>query len=199
LGTPSETHPALESRLQALSVELTDALGRARAPHPERASALLGTTRGRLVELLDERWSGAIASYWRDQYLAHRDDVARLASFDGAQAVDPAALQERAGLTMRVHGDAAAEPLFATLLELDPSNSVAQYFFGRRLLERGDESGLKHLERAMEAEPDAIVASCGWRKASSASAAATPRRMVTENGWMSATACSTRSTTQFVS
>ena len=160
LDTASETHPALNSRLQALSIELTDALTRARAPHPERASNLLGSTRARLVGFLDDRWRGEMASYWREQHRAHLDDLARLASLDGAEADEPAALQERAGLTMRVHGDDAAEPLFAALLELDPSNAVVQYFFGRRLLERGDESGLKHLECAMEAEPDAIVASC---------------------------------------
>lgn len=67
---------------------------------------------------------------------------------------------EHAGLVERFRGEDAALPLYQGVLEQNEQNAAANFAVGRILLARGDESGLSHLERAMDEDADATLTAC---------------------------------------
>jgi hypothetical protein len=65
-----------------------------------------------------------------------------------------------AELTERLHGLAAAVPLYREVLALDPAHAGAHFAVGRTLLEANEAEGLGHLDRAMAGSCDLIIPAC---------------------------------------
>jgi Zn-dependent protease with chaperone function len=146
------THPTLAQRLRGMGddrIELTRL-------KPPTASAGDVYTGGHLFDLLaslDEAWQGRVESGWRERHDEAQELRQQLDSLGSDERL------ERAFLTARLHGAAAAEPLFAAILREEPDHAPASYWVGRAQLERGDDRGLGALERAValdvHATPDA--------------------------------------------
>jgi Zn-dependent protease with chaperone function len=157
--TVDDTHPCLRERLAALGVEprMPD------APDPSAAVALLGKAHAGLVARLAEQWRFAAAEWWSGRYeyvTTSRKRLGELTQAAGHGELAPDEAWERARLTEEFDGGEQALPLYRELLEGDLEDAAASFALGRLLLARGEESGLVHLDRAMDLDADAIVPAC---------------------------------------
>jgi Zn-dependent protease with chaperone function len=159
----TDTHPALAERLAALghpadALAVADAL----APPPlAAADALLGRDgHARLAERLSSRWYHGLQDSWvtRNAQAAHdRDQLDRLDAAAAAGRLDVASARERAELVACLRDGGAALAAWRDLLALDAGDAEANLAVGAWLLERGDDAGLAHLDRAIEASPSVAV------------------------------------------
>ncbi|HEV3471341.1 MAG TPA: M48 family metalloprotease [Pyrinomonadaceae bacterium] len=167
-----DTHPSLAARLAALGV--VPANGPAAAAEwaarhqaePLRESAamhFLGPSHQSFAERLDAEWFEAVTPHWRERHEYAVESRRKLAALDEKAAsgpLTPDELWERAYWTAELKGAEEAEPRLREVLERRPNHAAANYALGQMLLARGDESGVAHVERAMEAEPDGVPAGC---------------------------------------
>jgi Zn-dependent protease with chaperone function len=162
LALPTETtdaHPALSERLAALgygpgALDVADAL---RPPAVTAADALLGTdAHARLAERFSSRWCHAIQDIWMETHAAATVDRERLGRLEEAAAgghLDLPSANERAEIVADLHDDDAALAAWRDVLTLDPADARANLCVGGRLLERGDDAGLGHVDRVIETSP----------------------------------------------
>jgi tetratricopeptide (TPR) repeat protein len=152
-------HPALSERLAALgygagALDVADALW---PPALPAADALLGRdAHARLAERLSSRWSHSLQDTWMERHAAatiDREQLDRLEDAAAAGSLDLASANERAEIVAELHDDDAALAAWRDVLELDPAGARANLAVGGRLLERGDDAGLAHVDRAIEASP----------------------------------------------
>ena len=157
----ADTHPSLSDRLAALGVAPDDALHAASlAPASSAADELLGASASALAEQLDTTWRNAVAEGWA---AAHEEARAARARHDQLAADPPTegdGLLERAQLVEQFEGEEAALEHYRAALAVAPGNPVASFGLGRILLARDDDAGVAHVEAAMDADPDAILAGC---------------------------------------
>jgi Zn-dependent protease with chaperone function len=154
-----DTHPCLRERLAALGVEprLPE------APDSSAAVALLGKAHAGLVARLAEQWRFAAAEWWggRYEHVTHsRKRLGELARAAGCGELPRDEAWERARLAEEFEGGDAALPLYRDLVEDDLGDAAASFALGRLLLARGEDSGLVHLDHAMELDAEAIVPAC---------------------------------------
>lgn len=153
------THPTLTQRLRAMGVDRIELPG-LKPPTASAGDVYAGQSLAELLASFDHRWQALVEAGWRERHDEAQELRQRLESM-GAE--EP---EERAFLTLRFHGVAAAEPLFAATLRDDPDNAAAHYWIGRAQLERGDERGLEALERAvaldLHSSPDATDAAVSF-------------------------------------
>jgi len=159
-----DTHPSLAARLAALGFE-----GEAReavvaewsralsAPRGESAADhYLGGAHERVAERLDILWAEAVGREWRERHKYAKEARAKLAALDEKASREPLAPDEacdRAYLVAEFRGGEEAAPLLRGVLEQDPAHARANFALGQLLLAGGDESGVGHLEKAIEADP----------------------------------------------
>ena len=136
------THPTLAQRLRAIGVDRIE-LARLKPPTASAGDVYAGGSLSELVASFDERWQAFVEQGWRERHAEAQELRQRLESI----GVDEP--EERAMLTVRLHGAAAAEPLLTALLRDEPDNAAAHYWIGRARLGRGDERGLDALEHAI--------------------------------------------------
>jgi Zn-dependent protease with chaperone function len=156
----ADAHPALTARLEAFGLRPSDAVREAATrSSASAAERFLGETSAALVARLDDEWCEGVADWWRVEHEGARSARARFEELERADAkeLDAEALSEKARLMHHFHGREAALPAYRAALERDPANAVANYVVGEALLEAGDETGLRHLDRAMQEEPEAIL------------------------------------------
>ncbi len=161
----SDTHPCLTERLANLGLPAVNA---------ERAFATLAEHRGapaaeaffgdRLPvfrEKVEDQWRKSITFSWRQRFRECQELSKQLQQLL-AKPDDPteAELWQRAHLTMDLKGDDSAMPLLRQLLEKSPSHPGANYAVGRILLDKDDVAGLPHVERAMQADFQAVHPGC---------------------------------------
>jgi Zn-dependent protease with chaperone function len=160
----ADTHPSLSDRLTSLGVEPLDAVQQAATAVSESAAEhFLGALRYDLAQRLDTEWHANVAAWWAEEHRQWQDAKTRLSDLDRRTQQDglPRDLMlEHAGLVERFRGREDAYALYQSVLERDERNAIARYAVGRILLERGDEDGLRHLERAMEADAEATLPAC---------------------------------------
>lgn len=154
-----DTHPSLADRLSALGEE-------ARLPEPEDVTAaedLFGDELPRLVERFNASWKENVASSWRERYESMQQKERRLAELDEKAATERLNEEEewdRASLTEELRGMEQALSLYRAIHEASPVDAIANFHFGRALLETGDESGIGMIERSMGLDHRGIVAGC---------------------------------------
>ncbi len=146
------THPTLAQRLRSMGVDRIE-LTRLKPPTASAGDVYAGQTLPELLASIDESWRAFVEPGWR----ARHDEAQELRQ--QLDSLAPDERDERAFLTARLDGAAAAEPLFAAILRENPDHASAHYWVGRAQVERGDERGLLALERAIaldvHATPDA--------------------------------------------
>lgn len=161
----ADTHPSLADRLHALGVPAGEELSLLRSSDDGRASAshLLGSAADELTGLLDREWREAVRPAWRDEYRRTQEAQAALVRLDERAASEELPQEDawqRAELTAEFRGPDEAIPLVEEVLARSPGDARAEFALGALLLDREDERGLDHLERAMSADPEAVVPAC---------------------------------------
>jgi len=167
----ADTHPSLAARLAALGVVGPDdaaaaAWAASRPAEPLRESAamrFLGAAHESFAERIEAEWLDAVGPHWRERHEYAVQSRRKLAALDekaGAGPLTPEELWDRAYWTAEFRGPDEAVPRLRELLERRPEHAAANYALGQMLLERGDEAGVAHLERAMAAEPECVPAGC---------------------------------------
>jgi tetratricopeptide (TPR) repeat protein len=159
-----DTHPSLSDRLTSLGVQPLATVQRAATPVPESAADhFLGALREDLARRLDTTWHADVADWWADEHRDWQDAQARLSELDERAQRDGLGrdlMLEHAHLVERFRGEEDALPLYQAVLEREEQNAIANYSVGRILLASRDENGLRHLDRAMDADADATVPGC---------------------------------------
>ena len=163
-----DTHPSLADRLAALTVDSVTPAARAARAAGSRggrtaAGEYLGPIAEQLARRLDNDWVGAAAEAWRQRYEHHtraRNALAELQEPAIGQEEAVENMWTRAALTRDVHGLAVALPLIERVLSRDPEHVAARYALGAALLERGDETGIAHIEFAMGRSHEAVLPGC---------------------------------------
>jgi len=154
-----DTHPSLADRLKALGVAAPSPDGLLRgASGAAAADRYLGTALPRLAEGVETLWREAVEPGWRAKHQADARGQARLRELEAKAVAGPLALTEaaeRADLVLGLLGEEAAiEPLRA-VLQLEPDHAAANYALGEVLLDRHDDAGVQHIERAVTRDPSA--------------------------------------------
>lgn len=160
---PWDSHPSLADRLAALGT--TPALPAAQA-RPSGAEAFFGERAAPLADRLGRRWADAVQFNWRKQHDEHLQMAQRLSSLEARvdeQPLPAAEARERILLTVQLHGATVAMPLMRDFVDAGQDDPGVHFMLGRELLQQDDEAGLRHLERAMELDWEAISEGCGGR------------------------------------
>lgn len=162
-----DTHPCLAERLRAVArfpseIERGDFPPWIPARRPSAAETLLGPALEKLRAAVEEAWRKESAENWRARHglaAALHDRLARIEVAVPA-GTDADGLWDKAGVLMKLEGDAAAAPLLRQVLALRPGHTGAHFCLGRHLLAENDAAGEAHLEAAMEADEDAVPGAC---------------------------------------
>lgn len=149
-----DTHPTLAQRLAALGVDA----GAVAPPTVSAAEALLGDLLPKLEQRFSEEWRGSIESAWQEQHQQAQAEAARLAALQGQDSHTPEEAVELARLTEDLEPDTDTLPLYRDAVARAPENALGQFRLGALLLDREDASGIAHLRKAMELDPDATEA-----------------------------------------
>ena len=168
-----DTHPSLAARLAALGFDSAPREGTAEewarrqqspAAGESAAAHFLGEQLSRaLTERLEEGWASVVSGSWRQRHeevKAGRKKLAELNEKATAGELKIEEAWERAYWTLEFEGGDAAIPLLREIVEREPRHARASFALGSLLLERGEEEGIAHVERAMEAEPDSAAQGC---------------------------------------
>jgi Zn-dependent protease with chaperone function len=163
-----DTHPALADRLAAIGY--TDVRQRADLESFAVANSeqcadqyLLAQLPEEFIQQQNDLWKEEMAQRWAERHKFVAEAQQALAQFEEkAQAADLTVEErwERARFAGAKDGIVTAIPLLQHVLALAPDHAGANYTLGEALLEQNDETGIKHIEAAMEKDAHAIPAGC---------------------------------------
>lgn len=157
---PWDSHPSLTDRLAALGA--TPAPPKASA-RPSGADVFFGEHAAVLADRLGRRWADTVQFNWRkehDEHVALAQRLAALEARGGEQPLNPAEVRERIQLTVQLHGATVAMPLMRDFVNAGQDDPGVHFMLGRELLGQDDDTGLRHLERAMDLDRGATAAAC---------------------------------------
>jgi Zn-dependent protease with chaperone function len=147
-----DTHPCLSDRLEALPAprQLPGPAGE------ESSASLLGTYEHELIERLDEDWWSASREWWEFCKSNAEDEEEELRKvrrlFDSGDASRKE--QERyVELVQSIEGDFPAIEAQQKILARDAEHTSIRIGLGIALLEQQDDTGIGHVERAIDAWP----------------------------------------------
>src|SRR5207247_8582677 len=102
---------------------------------------------------VDPERSRQVSERGRERHPRSQEARGKLQALDEkaqAGALTPEEAWQRARWTHEFEGDEAVLPLYQEILAAQPDFALAHFALGQLLLDREDESGFRHLERAME-------------------------------------------------
>jgi tetratricopeptide (TPR) repeat protein len=105
------------------------------------------------------QWEELIEPVWEKRHASAIKETERLKELEEKSTSGPLSSQEawdRAELTVSLHGDEEALPLFREILASNPDDAHANYALGRILLQRGDAEGVGYMEKAMGKGPEFV-------------------------------------------
>jgi Zn-dependent protease with chaperone function len=166
-GEPHDTHPTTAERIRQLGLDpeeiLRSATTNGGAQRQTAAQAYLGTAETNIAEQIDQDWHRAVGRAWFERYHEAQRLKSDLEELDQRASSADLSLEDaykRADLTEAFRSADAALPLYRAVLEREPGHAPAHFAIGRILLAQKDDAGLTHLERAMEADPEAVLPAC---------------------------------------
>ena len=157
----TDTHPAPRDRIAALGVDVETELledDGVAAPIGETAAEhFLGRLATEATAAFDAQWQENASESWRRTHEQELRQEAQLTELEQrSDALNDDELWELARLTDARRGADAAERYLRELLTRNARHAAASYMLGYNLLARDDEEGVRHIETAMDVDPDAI-------------------------------------------
>lgn len=146
-----DTHPTLAQRLEALG----QAPGDVAPPRRTAADSLLGPLQDQLEEHFSHEWREGVEENWRERHGQHERDRARLSELAALTTRDAAEAAEHARLVDDLCPDVDAVPLYRDALAANGDDGYVHFRLGLLLLDRDDSTGIVHLRRAMDLDPQA--------------------------------------------
>jgi len=163
----SDTHPCLKDRLTAMGyLPPGDAPVELAPPAPPRVTAAQHFLDGALEKyrlLLESRWHAANDKGWKQRFDHVQKQQQRLAVLKAQFEQQPPTVAERfecGQLLADLQGDAAAAPFFHEVLKASPDHPGANFLLGRQFLARDDAAGVALIEKAMNADVNAVKPGC---------------------------------------
>ena len=145
-----DTHPALVDRLRSLrSKPALNLTGRDKSA----AALLLADTNQELLAQFDNDWQLQIADNWQQRHQVIQESRDKIREYQAKGDLSALSEEEHwdfATLLEDIEGSAAARPLFANLLTRNPEHAYANYVMGRMLLADNDDTGVAHIEKAIQ-------------------------------------------------
>lgn len=146
-----DTHPTLAQRLEALG----QAPGDVAPPRRTAADSLLGPLQDQLEEHFSHEWREGVEENWRERHGQHERDRARLSELAALTARNADEAAEHARLVDDLCPDVDAVPLYRDALAANGDDGYIHFRLGLLLLDRDDPTGIVHLRRAMDLDPQA--------------------------------------------
>lgn len=116
-----------------------------------------------LIESWNADWREDLGERWEEIHKICNDSKKSLVNLDARAEIRELTIDERlerAKLTAKIHGRIAIIPQLQELIALEPDHAIANCVLGEALLEKGDEAGIKYIERAMEKDLDTVLVGC---------------------------------------
>lgn len=154
-----DTHPSLKDRLAALGEQ-----PHLPAPSPETAAEyFFGRNLTGLVVNINQNWKQAVAPAWRERYDYSQKAQKQLRELDEqAQAGSLSEDQrwQRATMTEEFRDSDQALALYQEVLHSNIDHIGANFAVGRILLDREEDRGIGHIEKAMSLSPKCVLPGC---------------------------------------
>lgn len=155
-----DTHPSLSDRLSSLK-EMPESIDAALAElsrpiQGNAAEALFGQRLPELLRRVEEEFSTNAKAQWSKQYAQFQERSQELQKLRDKAAAGPLSEDDQVDLafyTYVVEGGEKAEPIFRSLHETFPNNTIIHYWLGRILAEREDMEAEPLLRRAIAENP----------------------------------------------
>lgn len=163
-----DTHPALADRLASMgysdvrkSADLETFIVADYEPCSDRY--FLPRLPEEFIEQQNSLWQEELAQSWNERHKFVGEAVQALAAFEEKAKDTELTVEERwkrAELMLNKEGSVVAMPLLREVLALMPDHADANYALGEALLCEGDETGIKHIEAALEKQVHGIPSGC---------------------------------------
>ncbi|HEV2706529.1 MAG TPA: M48 family metallopeptidase [Pyrinomonadaceae bacterium] len=166
----SDTHPSLADRLAALNYPPQSASSASPdwvenlsfEPLAETAAQrFLGAdAEARLAAQFDEVWQRGISDSWRQRHryvVESRERMAELAEKARTSELTPNERYKLGELTAEFGEAEDAIPLLRSVPKPNPNYASANFLLGQLLLQRDDDSGMAHIEEALERDKEFAV------------------------------------------
>jgi hypothetical protein len=127
------------------------------------ADVFIGVALPQLRSTLEEQWRKGVEPEWKSRFEQAQALRERLEKIQQEIQNNPPTLQqqwEQVSIRISLEGDDAAEPLLRAFLEMAPDHAPANFALGRILLDRDDDAGVPFIEKAMQADPEAVHPGC---------------------------------------
>jgi hypothetical protein len=164
---PHDTHPTTAERIRHLGLdpeEVVQTAARTNGSSEQTAAKeFLGSAEALLTEEIDRVWRRMIDEAWYERHHEAQRMKARLEELEDEAGRTELRLDDarlRADLTAAFRSPDEAVPLYRAVLVREPNDAAANFALGQLLLEHGEDEGLAHLDRAMEAEPESLFVAC---------------------------------------
>ncbi|XWK91394.1 MAG: M48 family metallopeptidase [Phormidium sp.] len=159
-----DTHPCLCDRLTAfgylpIGYDLP-------LPPPIKQTAaeyFFGESLPDITQRLDEKWQQEIAPFWQLIYQKFQRRLQKLNTLTAKAKTHSLTIESTwkyAQLTAEFQGNKAAIPLYEEVLSQQPQHIAANFSLGQIFLEEEDIRGIKHIETAMERDPELVIYGC---------------------------------------
>lgn len=160
-----DTHPSLAERIRHVGLDPDEVVRLALRDGGGQtaATAFLRESGASLAESFDEEWREGIAEEWRDRHRERQEARRQLDELEaraGLEKLEVDDLRTLALLSADFREVDVVLERYRAVLAAAPGDAHANYAVGSILLDRGDDAGLAHLDRAIEADPDAVVPAC---------------------------------------
>ena len=167
--TTSDTHPCLRERLAALQC-LPQAGAVDQFPSldgPTAADVYLGREQEPLTAQLSHEWAGRVCEHWKLRHAETKDLAAILQDAPPDESNEQPSIEvlwKKAEALARLEGTAAAQPVVAEILALDPAHPGALFARGAYRLQQDDANGIADLEQVLRLDSkweEAVLESLG--------------------------------------
>ena len=161
----ADTHPSLAERIRHLGLDPQEIVRLVAADGAGRtaAQAFLGEGEAAVAEQLDRAWRESISTEWAERHRERVQARRALEQLEEQAAGEQLPIEDArtlAALTAEFRDPDAALERYRAVLALDPNDAPANFGIGQILVDRGDDAGLAHLDRAMDADQEAVVPAC---------------------------------------
>jgi Peptidase family M48 len=157
-----DTHPSLVERIRHVGLDPDDVVDLAlrSVGNQNAAEAFLRDGGASLAEIFDRNWREAITDDWRERHRERQEARRQLEELEMREDLQVDDLRALALLSAEFREPHVALERYRAVLAVAPQDPQANYALGAILLDRGDDAGLVHLDRAMVADPEAVVPAC---------------------------------------
>ncbi|MBD2042757.1 M48 family metallopeptidase [Microcoleus sp. FACHB-672] len=160
-----DTHPCLTDRLSALGY-LKGKPKQLPLPADIKISAAQEFLESKFKQFLadfDHTWKQEMETPWRQRYAYAKEAQNQLKILEKkakTQQLTPEDAWDHAAWTAEFKGNEAAIPLLREILTTAPAHPSTHFLLGQILLEKNELSGIGHIEKAMEKDPEKVLPGC---------------------------------------